>query len=97
MPAIPSPESSMSMSKDHEQVKKYLTIAKGQLEGIIKMVDEDRYCLDISDQLMATRALLKKTNNLILKNHIDSCVRTAIENGDNQKVDEVIKALEKQI
>lgn len=85
------------MSKDHEQVKKYLTIAKGQLEGIIKMVDEDRYCLDISDQLMATRALLKKTNNLILKNHIDSCVRTAIENGDNQKVDEVIKALEKQI
>ncbi|MBO4918715.1 MAG: metal-sensing transcriptional repressor [Erysipelotrichaceae bacterium] len=85
------------MSKDHEQVKKYLTIAKGQLEGIIKMIDEDRYCLDISDQLMATRALLKKTNNLILKNHIDSCVRTAIENGDNQKVDEVIKALEKQI
>ena len=85
------------MSKDHEQVKKFLTIAKGHLEGIIKMIDEDRYCLDISDQLMATRALLKKTNNLILKNHIDSCVRTAIENGDNQKVDEVIKALEKQI
>jgi len=46
---------------------------------------------------MATRALLKKTNNLILKNHIDSCVRTAIKNGDDQKIDEVIKALEKQI
>jgi len=85
------------MSKDHEKIKKYLTIAKGQLDGIIRMIDEDRYCLDISDQLMATRALLKKTNNLILKNHIDSCVRTAIENGDNSKVDEVIKALEKQI
>lgn len=85
------------MSKDHELVKKYLSIAIGQLEGIKKMVDEDRYCLDISDQLMATRALLKKTNNLILKNHIDNCVKTAIENGDNYKVDEVIKALEKQI
>lgn len=85
------------MSKDHELVKKYLSIAIGQLEGIKKMVDEDRYCLDISDQLMATRALLKKTNNLILKNHIDNCVKTAIENGDNSKVDEVIKALEKQI
>lgn len=85
------------MSKDHEQIKKYLTIAKGQLEGIIKMVDEDRYCMDISDQLMATRGLLKKTNNLILKNHIDHCVRNAIANGDNSKVDEVIKALEKQI
>ena len=85
------------MSKDHELLKKYLTIAKGQLDGIIRMIDEDRYCIDISDQLMATSALLKKTNNLILKNHIDSCVRNAIRNGDDSKVDEVIKALEKQI
>ena len=35
------------MSKDHELLKKYLTIAKGQLEGVIRMIDEDRYCLDI--------------------------------------------------
>ena len=82
---------------DHEKVKKYINIAKGQLDGIVKMIDEDRYCLDISDQLMATRSLLKKTNNLILKNHIDNCVKTAISNGDNDKIDEVIKALEKQI
>ena len=85
------------MSKDHEKVKKYLTIAKGQLDGIIRMIDEDRYCLDISDQLMATRALLKKTNNLILKNHIDNCVKNAILDGDDSKIDEIIKALEKQI
>ena len=82
---------------DHEKVKKYINIAKGQLDGIIKMIDEDRYCLDISDQLMATRSLLKKTNNLILKNHIDNCVKQAIKNGDDNKIDEVIKALEKQI
>ena len=56
---------------DSKNIKKYLSIAKGQLDGIIRMIDEDRYCLDVSDQLMATRALLKKTNNLILKNHID--------------------------
>ncbi len=87
----------LKMTKDHKTVKKYLTIAKGQLEGIIKMVDEDRYCLDISDQLMATRALLKKTNNLILKNHIDNCVKDAIKDGDDKKIDEVIRALEKQI
>ena len=85
------------MVKDHEKVKKYLTIARGQLDGIIKMIDDDRYCLDVSDQLMATRALLKKTNNLILKNHIDYCVKDAIKNGDDNKIDEVIKALEKQI
>lgn len=84
------------MNKD-KNVRKYLSIAKGQLEGIIKMIDEDRYCLDVSDQLMATRAMLKKANNLILKNHIDHCVKDAIKNGDDQIVDEVIKALEKQI
>lgn len=85
------------MTKDKAKIKKYLSIAKGQLEGIIKMIDEDRYCLDVSDQLMATRALLKKTNNLILKNHIDNCVKNAINDGDQTKVDEVIKALERQI
>lgn len=85
------------MVKDQEKIKKYLNIAKGQLEGIVKMIDEDRYCLDVSDQLMATFSLLKKTNNLILKNHIDNCVRQAIIDGDNDKLEEVIKSLEKQI
>ncbi len=82
---------------DHAKVRKYISIAKGQLDGILKMIDEDRYCLDVSDQLLATRALLKKANNLILKNHIDHCVKDAILSGENEKVDEVIKALEKQI
>ncbi len=85
------------MAHNHKQIRKYLSIAKGQLDGIIKMIDEDRYCLDVSDQLMATRALLKKTNNLILKNHIDNCVKDAIKQGNEEKIDEVIKALEKQI
>lgn len=85
------------MVKDQDKIKKYLTIAKGQLDGIIKMIDENRYCLDVSNQLMATRALLKKTNNLILKNHIDNCVKEAIKNGDDNKINEVIQALEKQI
>ena len=82
---------------DSKNIKKYLSIAKGQLDGIIRMIDEDRYCLDVSDQLMATRALLKKTNNLILKNHIDNCVKKAIIEGDEEKVDEIIKVLEKQV
>ena len=82
---------------DSKNIKKYLSIAKGQLDGIIRMIDEDRYCLDVSDQLMATRALLKKTNNLILKNHIDNCVKKAIIEGDEEKEDEIIKVLEKQI
>lgn len=83
--------------QDHKNINKYINIAKGQLEGINKMIDDDRYCLDISDQLQATIALLKKTNNLILKNHINHCVKEAIEVGDNDKIEEVLKTLEKQI
>ncbi len=85
------------MVKDNKSIRKYLNIAKGQMEGINKMIDEDRYCMDVSDQIMATIAILKKANNLILKNHIDNCVKNAIKSGDEDKLDEVIKALEKQI
>ena len=85
------------MAVDHNQEKKYINIAKGQLDGIIKMIEDGRYCLDIVDQLSATRALLKKTNNLILKNHIDNCVKEAIIKGDNEKVEEILKTLEKQV
>lgn len=85
------------MNKDHNKIKKYISIAKGQLDGIIKMIEDDRYCLDIYDQISATRALLKKANNLILSNHIEGCVKDALIKGDNEKVDELIKVLEKQI
>ncbi len=85
------------MSKDRSQVIKYINIAIGQLEGVLKMIEDDRYCLDISDQLMASRAMIRKANNQILKTHIDECVKEAIIKGDDAKVDEIIKALEKQI
>lgn len=85
------------MTKDKNKIRKYISIAKGQLEGIIRMIDEDRYCLEVSDQIQAARAELKKANNLILKNHIDNCVKNAIKEGDDSKVDEIIKVLEKQI
>lgn len=85
------------MTKDADKIKKYLNIARGQLDGIIKMIDDNRYCLDVSDQLSATRSLLQKANNLILKNHIDNCVKESILAGDESKVDEIIKALEKQL
>ncbi|MCX4353804.1 MAG: metal-sensing transcriptional repressor, partial [Lachnospiraceae bacterium] len=52
-----------------------LKIAKGQLDGILQMIEEDRYCVDISNQLLATQALLKSANQQILQAHIRNCVR----------------------
>lgn len=56
-----------------------LKVARGQLDGILKMVDENRYCVDISNQLLATQALLKSANQEIMQAHIRSCVAEALQ------------------
>lgn len=84
------------MKADHSQVQQLLKTARGQIDGILKMVDEDRYCLDVSNQLMATQSILKKANRMVLRAHMDHCVRQAVESGDpDQKLDELIALLDK--
>lgn len=85
------------MQADDKEVLKYLRMAKGQLEGIIKMVEEDRYCIDISNQLMASQAMINKVNKIVLKSHIDHCVKEAIKENDETKIDEVLEVLNKLI
>ena len=48
------------MKADHAQITRLLKTARGQIDGILKMVEEDRYCLDVSNQLMATQSILKR-------------------------------------
>ena len=75
-----------------------LKIARGQLDGILQMVEENRYCVDISNQLLATQALLKSANQQILQAHIRSCVREALQtDAVNPKLEEALKLLEKMI
>ena len=70
------------MMADHKSVTRMLKTARGQIDGILRMVDEDRYCVDISTQLMATQALIARINADVLKAHIEGCVTSAIESGD---------------
>lgn len=70
------------MMADHKSVTRMLKTARGQIDGILRMVEEDRYCVDISTQLMATQALLARINADVLKAHIECCVTSAIESGD---------------
>ena len=75
-----------------------LKTAKGQIEGIIRMLEDDRYCLDITNQILAVQALLKKTNSTILKQHLDHCVKESKENGDfEDKIDEITVIIDKVI
>ena len=84
------------MKADREQVLALLKTARGQMDGILKMVEEDRYCLDVSNQLMATQSILKKANRQVLRAHVDCCVRQAMESGDpDGKLEELSVLLDK--
>ena len=84
------------MKADRAQVTQLLKTARGQIDGILAMVEEDRYCIDISNQIMAARSVLNKANRLVLRAHMDSCVRQAVQQGDaEQKLEELASVLDK--
>lgn len=82
------------MMADQKTVLNLLKTARGQLDGIIKMVEEDRYCIDISNQLIAVESLMAKTNATVLKAHVGGCVRSAFESGDEATRDEKIAEID---
>ena len=76
----------------------HLKTARGQIDGIIRMIEEDRYCIDVSNQISAALALLKKANLIVLKQHMNTCVKDALKAKDgSQKIDEISMILEKYI
>lgn len=84
------------MMADHAKVQRLLKTARGQLDGILKMVEEDRYCIDISQQLMATEALLGRVNREIMTAHLKHCVNEAATPAEReQKIDELVAILGK--
>lgn len=86
------------MKADKQQVSRLLKTARGQIDGILKMIEDDRYCVDISNQLMATEKILARANREVLRAHLEGCVREALENGDVQgKLDEIVGLLDKLI
>ena len=81
---------SINMKADHDKVSRQLKIARGQIDGLLKMVEEDAYCIDISNQLLATTALLKRVNSLVISAHLEHCVKAAKDEEEaNQKIQEI--------
>ena len=82
------------MQADPKKVIRLLKTARGQMDGILKMVEEDRYCIEISQQLMATEAILNKANKEILAAHLKCCVSNAQSQEEmEEKIDELISML----
>ncbi|HIU05837.1 MAG TPA: metal-sensing transcriptional repressor [Candidatus Coprousia avicola] len=87
------------MQADTEKTLRLLRTARGQIDGIIRMVESDRYCIDISTQLMATQSMLARINADVLKAHLEHCVAGAMESGTAEekarKLDEIERVIDK--
>ena len=62
--------------------QKRLSRIEGQVRGIARMVDEDRYCIDVVTQISAVRAALRRLEEEVLRDHVSHCVEHAIKSGD---------------
>ena len=84
------------MQADRTQITRLIKTARGQLDGVLKMVEDDRYCLDIANQILAAQAILKKANREILRAHLDTCVTDAVAAKDaNEKIGELVDMFDK--
>ena len=83
------------MMADEKKILRLLKTARGQMDGIIRMVEENRYCIDISQQLMATVAILNRAKQEILSAHMKHCVQEAARQEErSRKIDEFVQTLE---
>jgi DNA-binding FrmR family transcriptional regulator len=75
---------------DKNKLLSRLNRITGQLDGIKKMINDDRYCADILIQLSAVDKAIKSLASVILDNHMHSCVLNGIKDGDYEKLDEIV-------
>ena len=86
----------MNHNNDNNQIIKRLNIARGHLNKVASMVENDSYCIDIIHQSQAVQAALKNIDRLILQNHLNTCVVDAIKKGNKKEViKEVLEIFEK--
>lgn len=68
---------------------------EGQIRGIKKMLENDAYCIDILTQVAAANAAMNSVSKLLLSQHIKNCVVKDVQEGSSEKLDELVKTLEK--
>lgn len=81
---------------DQERIIHRLKIARGHLDKVLKMVEDDTYCIDVMHQLNAVESGLKETGHLLLENHLKCCVSDAIAAGKkDEAISEIMQVFKK--
>jgi DNA-binding FrmR family transcriptional regulator len=78
---------------ENENTLRRLKTIEGHLKGVIRMVEDDKYCIDVIRQIQAVEAALNKVSAQILENHLNSCVITAIQGNDKKERERVLKEI----
>ena len=72
-----------------------LKTARGHLDAVVRMVEEDTYCVDVMKQLSAVQGSLERASRVVLRNHLETCVATAMQDGRTTEiVEELMEALQ---
>jgi len=80
-----------------ERILHRLKIARGHLDKVIKMVEDQDYCIDIMHQMQAVESGLKETGNVLLENHLKTCVADAISKGQkDEAISEIMQVFKKK-
>ncbi len=77
----------------HENILNRLKTAEGHLRGIQRMVEEDAYCIDIIRQIQAVQSALNKVSSILLENHLNTCLITAVRGEDPQERERVLREI----
>ena len=84
-------------AKDKEKLQNRLKKIEGQVRGIRRMVEDEAYCVDILTQIGSVVSASEKVGSLLLKDHVEHCVRESIEKGEgaDEKIEELTTAVER--
>jgi CsoR family transcriptional regulator, copper-sensing transcriptional repressor len=84
-------------AKDKELLQNRLSRIEGQVRGVQRMVNEEAYCVDVLTQIASVVSALEKVGTILLKDHVEHCVRESIEKdeGADEKIEELTAAVER--
>ncbi len=84
-------------AKDKELLQNRLRRIEGQVRGVQRMVNEESYCIDVLTQIASAVAALEKVGTILLKDHVEHCLRESVEHGEktDEKIEELTAAVER--